>query len=140
MNSCNKNGECLIQCECECYNEQTGEYNELCTCSHREHNGYCPSNCCIPIECIGCKCKLPKWEADCHYNKCMNCAVQFGRHKITTTTDDCPICLENKNIIVLKCNHSVCNECWYNITKRGFGEDDYNPLCPICRNLNDWKK
>ena len=51
MTSCNKNGECLIQCECECYNEETNKYNNVCTCGHREHNGYCPSICCIPIEC-----------------------------------------------------------------------------------------
>ena len=116
MTSCN--GDCLIQCECECYNEETGKQNELCMCGHREHNGYCPS--------------------DCHYNKCMNCAIQFGKHKTTITTDECPVCLENKNIIVLKCNHTVCNECWYNITKEGFGEDNHKPLCPICRNLNKW--
>ncbi len=51
MSSCNGNGECLTQCECECYNEETDEYNEVCVCGHREHNGYCPSNCCVPIEC-----------------------------------------------------------------------------------------
>ena len=50
MTICNGNGECLTQCECQCYNEETDKYNELCVCGHRHHNGYCPSNCCTPIK------------------------------------------------------------------------------------------
>jgi hypothetical protein len=42
--------------------------------------------------------------------------------------------------IMVKCNHKVCNDCWYNITKEEFGSCVQNPLCPVCRNLNDWSK
>lgn len=64
MSSCNGNGECLTQCECDCYNEEIDEYNELCVCGHREHNGCCPSNYCMPIKCRNykyCNIKQPKW-------------------------------------------------------------------------------
>ena len=39
--------------------------------------------------------------------------------------------------------YKVCNDCWFTITKKGFGNDDvdeYKPLCPLCRRLNDWSK
>ena len=146
MTSCKGNGECLRQCYCECFNEDTYEYYETCTCGHREHEGNCPSNCCSPVECKNysfCKIKQPKWVSNCHNGMCMNCAVQFGRHKTTDIIEDCPVCLENKNIIILHCNHKICYECWYMITKNGFGDDDpeeYKPQCPLCRNINDWSK
>ena len=136
MTFCNKNGECLFECVCECY-------NEVCICGHRDHNGYCPSICCIPTECRNytyCNVKLPKWVSKYHNGMCINCAVQMGSHKTTDIIDDCPVCLDNKIMIILKCNHKVCNNCWYNITKVGFDEQDYKPLCPLCRNLNDWNK
>jgi len=143
MSSCN--GDCLNQCECECYNEETEEYNEVCVCGHREHNGYCPSNCCNPVECRNykfCNIKQPKWVSNCHNGMCMNCDIQMGKHKYTNQIEECCVCLENKIMITLKCNHTVCNDCWYKITKKGFGDDEpeeYNPLCPLCRNLNDWR-
>ena len=91
MASCNGNGECLTQCECECYNEETDEYNEICCCGHREHNGNCPSNCCVPFECRNykyCNVKQPKWVSFCHNGMCMNCAVQMGKHKYTNEVED----------------------------------------------------
>jgi len=93
------NGECLTQCECECYNEETDEYNELCVCGHREHNGYCPSNCCMPIQCRNykyCNEKIPKRVLVCHNGMCINCAVQMGKHIYTDEVEDCCVCLENK--------------------------------------------
>jgi len=146
MNSCSGNGECLQQCECKCIDKETYEYYEICVCGHRIHKGYCPSNCCLPIECRNYKfCKIiqPEWLSNCHNGMCMNCAVQLGRHKTTDIIDYCPVCLESKNMIVLNCEHHICNECWYMITENGFGDDDpgkYKPLCPLCRNVNDWKK
>ena len=128
MISCNGLGECLHQC------------------SHKKHNGYCPSKCCSPIECINfkfCKVKNPKQILMIHNGKCVNCDIQFGRHKITDIIEECTVCLDNKNIIILKCNHHICNECWFKITEKGFRDDDdeiYKPLCPLCRNINDWSK
>jgi hypothetical protein len=39
---------------------------------------------------------------------CMNCAVQMGKHIYTNEVENCCVCLENKNMILLKCNHKVC--------------------------------
>jgi len=82
---CNGNGECLIQCECNCYNEETGEYNDKCTCGHRSHNGYCPPNCCKPIKCknVNCSQHIPMWLFDLKKGCCVNCDfekfVDFGK-------------------------------------------------------------
>ena len=138
------NGECLIQCECECYNEETDTYNEVCTCGHRYHDGYCPSNCCNPIECRNyayCHVKQPKWVSNCHNGMCVNCAVQMGKHTYTNQLEECPVCLEHTTkMIILKCSHKVCNDCWYHITKRGVSDEYTPPLCPLCRRVVDWSK
>jgi hypothetical protein len=146
MTTCNGNGECLEQCWCSCYNEETDEYDEICTCGHREHKGNCPSACCIPVECRNykyCNVKQAQWVSDCHNGMCLNCAVQLGPHETTNIIENCPVCLENKNIIILKCNHKICSDCWYKITELSVDEDtekSYKTLCPLCRNLNDWSK
>lgn len=147
MTSCKGNGECLTQCECECYNEETEEYDEICVCGHRQHNGYCPSNCCMLVECRNykyCNVKQPKWVSNCHNGICSWCAVQMGKHIYTNQLEDCCVCLENNIIVILKCNHKVCNDCWYKITNKGFDDEEdckkYKPLCPLCRNLNSWGK
>jgi len=143
MSTCNGNGECLIQCECECYDKETDEVLELCVCGHREHNGYCPSNCCSPIECINykyCNVKLPKWVTFCNNGKCINCDVKYGKHTISNKVEECCVCFENKILISLKCNHRVCNDCWNNITNNIFKSNEGKPLCPLCRNVNDWIK
>ena len=126
MNSCKGNGECLFQCECECYNEQTGEYDEICICGHREHDGNCPSNCCKPLKCQNykyCKVLQPKWISDFYDGMCMNCAIQIEK---------CCLCLENKNMLILKCGHKICNEC---ICNDFFANEEH--CCPLCRILND---
>lgn len=136
MSLCSGDGLCLSQCECVCYNVETEEYNEICNCGHREHDGYCPTNCCNPVECRNykyCQRIHPKWLSLCHKGLCINCAVQMGKHTYTLEEKDCCVCLESKRMLVLQCNHEVCNDCWYNITK-----NFKKPLCPLCRHLNDW--
>ena len=136
--ACDGNGNCLKQCECECYKEETDEYLEHCVCGHREHEGYCPTNCCVPVECRNykyCNKKLPKWVVLCHNSMDMNCAVQMGPHKYTNILEDCCVCLDNKFMIILNCNHKVCNDCWFNITKENV---KVNKKCPLCRNPNNW--
>ena len=57
MSSCKGDGDCIKQCWCECFttNEQDEDnYDAICRCGHRDHNGYCPSNCvhqCQLVEC-----------------------------------------------------------------------------------------
>jgi hypothetical protein len=131
-NTCN--GECLIQCGCDCYNEETDTYDDVCVCGHRAHNGYCPSDCCVPVECRNfkyCQTKQPKWVSLCHNGMCINCASQMGKHVYTNTVDECCVCFEHKNMLILKCNHTICNDCWYIITKE-------KHLCPLCRSSSDW--
>ena len=94
----------------------------------------------MTIECRNykyCNKKIPEWVSFCHNGMCMNCAVQMGKHTYTNELEDCCVCLENKIMLKLKCNHVVCNDCWYNITKQGDGN---NTLCQLCRNLNNWSK
>jgi hypothetical protein len=71
---------------------------------------------------------------------CVNCAVQMGPHTYTNQVEECCVCLETKIMLILKCNHKVCNDCWYNITNEGSESDEHNPLCPLCRNSNDWSR
>ena len=134
MTSCNKNGECLIQCRCKCFNKKE------CVCGHRDHNGYCPSSCCVPVECRNfpqCNTRVPKWLAFLKNGTCINCDMQMGRRTITSQVEDCCVCFENKIMLSLKCNHKICNECWYNVAIEGGGNKS---LCPLCRNKNDWSK
>lgn len=76
---------------------------------------------------------------------CMNCAVQMGKHIYTNQVEECCVCLENKIMLILNCNHKVCNDCWYHITnyeieydEDGFQNEKQKPLCPLCRNCSDW--
>lgn len=141
MTTCNGDGNCLMQCFCDCYNKKIEEYYELCVCGHREHNGYCPSNCCYLIECKNyknCKMKLPKWVLLCSNDMCINCDIQMGKTTYLNQLEECCVCLENKNMLILKCKHKICNDCWYNISKPVFQSLDKQSRCPLCRNVNDW--
>jgi len=153
---CDGDGTCLIytQCECECYDEELGVYFEVCVCGHREHEGYCPTNCCVPVQCRNyecCKAKLPSCIALCHKGMCMNCAVLLGPHTFTDEVDECCVCLDTKQMLVLqKCKHKICYNCWskiaqvdvrYSLTEEEREIwDEYNfwdtRRCPLCRSEN----
>lgn len=77
----------------------------------------------------------PQWVLDCHNGMCMNCAIRLGPHKMGND-DDCCVCLEHKIMVVLKCNHKICNDCWCQITCVDEDEDENKNLCPLCRNVN----
>ena len=110
-----------------------------CDCSPKEEEEeVCVS---ITIECRNYKyCNeklhLPKWASFGPNGMCTTCAIQMGKHTYTNKVENCCVCLENKRMIMLKCNHTVCNDCWYNITKDGVDQNKYS-LCPLCRRLND---
>jgi hypothetical protein len=36
MNECNGDRKCLNLCSCTCYNDDTNEYNEICTCVYMD--------------------------------------------------------------------------------------------------------
>ena len=108
MSECKGNGECLIQ-------------NDDCT--------YSPNGCCSPINCPHCNMTIPRWLADIKRGKCGKCDLQFGRHHLTDKIEECPVCLVEKKMIELKCDHLICADCWYTITKyenEDYSDDDYS--------------
>ena len=132
MSECKGRGECLIQ-------------NDDCT--------YSPNGCCSPINCPHCNMTIPRWLADIKRGKCCKCDIQFGRHHLTDKIEECPVCLVEKKMIELKCDHLICADCWYTITK--YENEDYSDedddliestmvdyerklkcRCPLCRNKN----
>lgn len=114
----------------------------MCTCERSEHYGWCPSNCCVPIECSNykfCDQKVPQWILETNNGMCSKCYTEFGKVKITDEIDECHICTEYKAMLILKCGHKICNDCWCQI----IGIDNNNcylnnhGLCPICHNINN---
>jgi len=96
---------------------------------------------------------IPRWLADIKRGKCGKCDIQFGRHHLTDKIEECPVCLVEKKMIELKCDHLICADCWYTITKYEnedyYDEDDdliestmvdyernLKCRCPLCRNKN----
>lgn len=152
MTCFNKKDACLQFCRCNCYDITNSKWFDECVCGHREHNGLCSSGCCQWVECKNhtfCDGTVPAYIADCKYGRthpqfkidhtpgiCTSCVYKMGKHVYTNQIEDCCVCLENKNMIVLTCNHKVCNDCWFNITKNEVENTVRRSLCPLCRNLN----
>ena len=155
MAQCTGLGECFIQCVCSCYDEECMIPSEICTCGHRDHEKFiggdsefdiyckeeCPYNCKL-IECHNyklCNKKLPQQELYCHNGMCSDCAINIGKIKFLETKDECPICMENKDMIEITCGkHKVCLDCWKQISET---PDRPIPLtCPLCReSIWKWK-
>lgn len=101
-----------------------------------------------------CTRKCPEWLLDCHFQMCPNCAICMGRINETEIMDDCPVCLETKLMIKLKCNHLICQNCWFNITVVpwiNYYEEEHDDeenaektaesnKCPLCRGKTNWAK
>ena len=67
----------------------------------------------------------------------------MGKHEYSNIIEECPICYTDKEMLILKCKHKICNYCWYRITDiayNNYNERYFTPKCPICRNINDWGK
>jgi len=133
MSNCKGDGECFTQCECDCYDDNTEIYYDICICGHRKHKGYCPTNCCELIKCVNydiCKKKRPQRILNIHKGFCMGCHMLIGSYNITQHKEECPICEQNNNIVILDCNHKVCKKCWYIRCERN------NHNCPICYKID----
>ena len=149
MSLCEGNGNCIKQCICICYNDENNDIpSEVCRCSHRNHNKliggnseyylYCKSDCphnCELIECHNyrmCKQKRPQILLSCNNGMCLDCAIHIGRIAFLDKKDNCPICLDNKDMIEINCEkHNVCLDCWKNWSETC----TQIPLtCPLCRN------
>ncbi len=146
MSSCNGRGECIEQCGCRCYDDEECDIpSENCSCGHREHVvinddsdnfPYCKSDCphnCQLKECHNfrmCREKRPQWVLDCHNSMCLDCALMIGKIKFLDEKDDCPVCLNKKDIIQISCGHKVCLDCWKNWSET----ITHVPVtCPLCR-------
>lgn len=153
MSVCQGRGECFQQCCCSCYDDAEYEIpSAICSCGHRNHEKliggegecdiYCQTDCphtCVLIECKHykhCGGKYPEWYLDCHRGKDVNCdMIPFD---FLDEKDECPVCYDEKYMVKMKCNHTVCLQCLYAIYKT---TDDTNELtnmndtskCPLCR-------
>ena len=156
MAKCTGRGFCLEQCCCLCFEDEECEVpSEVCTCGHRDHpklyggdtecDIYCRDECpykCELIPCHNyklCQKKLPQCQLDINNGMCLDCAVSFGKIKFLDIKDECPICMENKNMIQISCEkHNLCLDCWKEISKTS----KYGPTtCPLCReSIWKWKK
>lgn len=157
MSSCTGNGECLEQCVCICIeDDETETPSEVCTCGHRNHTQLvggttecdmycevgCPHNCKL-VECHNyrvCGRKGPQWYINSHNGMCSDCAIMLGRIKFLDTKDDCPVCMENKDMIQISCEkHTLCLDCW-----KQMSETENRPIpltCPLCReSIWNWRK
>ena len=157
-NFCKGDGSCLLQCQCDCYDQidsegrivtketdddvsdDTSEWIKrvVCTCGHREHEGWCPSphGSCKPVNCRAysvCGNKSPKFMTYAHQGCCgANCAIRLGPIRNTNEVGECPICFVQETFVELKCGHKMCFECWNHIAD--FGTQN----CSMCRRTNDW--
>ena len=144
MSNCTGRGSCLRQWGCDC--------NEICNCEVEKLIGgkrecdvwykheECPYNCNL-IECPNyryCETKYPQELLDCHNGMCLHCNMSFGKMKYLEEKDDCPVCFENKDMILISCEkHKVCFDCWKQISKTS-----KIPIkCPMCREgIWDYKR
>lgn len=115
----------------------TGDGICLQQCTHRAHNGYCPSTCrynCKPVECHNfqlCGQKRPQRLLDSHNGMCMDCAINYGKMTTTNEIKECVICMEQKTMVQLSCQrHSTCITCWKRICDT---TQSYPARCPLCR-------
>lgn len=144
---------CIIDCNCECHCDKDSciclndIIREKCTCGHREHKGMCKPA--IPCQ-YNCEPKLcpndknhidnegkfyPEWLFECHGGNCVNCAIEFGHGFVhTDIIKECPVCFEDKTMVVLRCKHELCWDCWSKICKNKVDDSpETRASCPICR-------
>jgi hypothetical protein len=148
MSNCKGYGTCIQQCICICYeNDETDIPLPECKCGHRGHEKiiggneecdiYCKEQCphnCQLVECTNywyCGKKMPFWLKDCHDGCCDYCAVMLGKMTQTNKIDECPVCMESKELItVCYGKHNICVDCWKQMSECQTNK----PLsCPLCR-------
>jgi Zinc finger, C3HC4 type (RING finger) len=150
MSSCEGRGTCFQQCCCVCYEDEECDIpSDVCSCGHRnshiqfiggttECDIYCQKECphnCQLVECYNfrlCGIKEPQECLDLFNEMCSECAMMIGKIKFLDEKNDCPICMENKDMIEISCgNHKVCIDCWKNWSETS---TQFPLTCPLCRN------
>lgn len=130
INICNGDGKCIIYCYCICFNYNSNYqriYHKICICGHRKHQnhennlyGYCPSDHCKLIKCINfkyCNLKRPLYELQLNKLYCNFCSIYLNTFMKLDLIKKCNICNKNENIVLLKCNHTICYNCLVNKCK-----------------------
>ena len=138
MELCNGRGSCIQQCFGRSHRNHTKLIGGT-----REYDIYCKKECthnCQLVECHNfrmCGKKYPQQVLDAHNGMCVNCAVTFGKVKFLDEQGDCPICMENKEMIQISCEkHKLCIDCWINMSEN---RTDVPLRCPLCRE-SIWKR
>jgi hypothetical protein len=148
---CTGNGYCIQQCVCIfCFDSKEAT---ICICGHRNHpkliggetdcDIYCKQDCeynCQLLQCHNfkvCNQKRPQWLLSAHNGMCINCAVHYGKMKFLERQEECPICMEHKDMVEISCErHNVCFDCWKHLSESGI---DIPMKCPFCRE-SIWKR
>lgn len=133
LKKCTGDGYCLLPYSCKYVNKNINNDNN-------QYYHYV-NKCCQLIECRNldyCNNKMPLWLLKEYNGLCDTCFIQMGDHTLINKIEECPICLEDSTMVKLKCNHLICNDCWFNITLTASLDQskDFTPECPICRNKN----
>lgn len=53
--------------------------------------------------------------------------------KCTSTTTECPVCMDTKTLITLRCKHSFCGKCMAKHIELSDLNGGEGPRCPLCR-------
>jgi hypothetical protein len=132
---CDGQGECLTPCACHCADDHIFLENDevVCNCEHARHEyGFCPAKCkwnCQLQKCRICDAKKPQYLLRIRNGICGNCYCELGDVKFTEKQEECPICLETKQMIEIMCQqHLFCFDCWKDHCFKGKGM-----ACPVCR-------
>lgn len=137
--NCDGSGYCIQQCSCQCDEDEIDADDFVCNCEHSQHTGgYCPNRCnknCQLKKCRLCEHESPEWVLICRYGLCGNCYVAYGNIQFLDKKEECPICLETKEMVEIMCEkHLFCLECWMSHCNQATAAE-----CPICRK-SIWKQ
>ena len=87
--------------------------------------------CCIPYT-SDLACRIPPKDSLNHAASGAYSENSTGRLKFTKRREECPVCLEKRLKVELKCGHGLCEGCIKGIIERGPGK----LICPLCRAVN----
>ncbi len=81
-----------------------------------------------------CQAICTKWSTENNQQLCVQCTFQLGDHIYTNQIEECCVCFNKQPMLILPCEHQICNDCWFKITARK------TKSCPLCRNYNQFSR